>query len=132
MKVGDIVKAYVQVQSNAAMGVVGKLSYKAKGPFIISADLGKNSYEVKHYDNPSSTTRKYKGTELYLLPPALFPSAPLETINQRYLNSQYGPIVNPLLNPLRSIYITINGCKVKPTLLPLHQLSLINHQTKST
>ena len=46
LKVGDVVKAHVQVNSSADKGVVGKLSYKAKGPFIITADMGQNSFEV--------------------------------------------------------------------------------------
>ena len=46
LKVGDVVKAYVQVQSRAENGVVGKLSYQARCPFIITKDLNKNSFEV--------------------------------------------------------------------------------------
>ena len=47
LRVGDMVKAYVQVQSIAKRGIVGKLSYHAKGPFIITADLGHNIFEVQ-------------------------------------------------------------------------------------
>ena len=64
LKVGDAVKAHVQVNSVASKGVVSKLSYRAKGPFAITADLGHNSFEVQRYDNPSSAKRKYKNTEL--------------------------------------------------------------------
>ena len=74
LKVGDVVKAHVQVQSNADNGVVGKLSYRARGPFIITTDLGGGSFEVQRYGDTAAATRKYKNTELYLLPPALFPS----------------------------------------------------------
>ena len=80
-------KAHVQTQSIVKRGIVGKLSYSAKGPFIITADLDHGSYEVQRYDDPTSSKRKYKNTELYLLPPALFPSAPLDTIDQRYLDN---------------------------------------------
>jgi len=80
----------------ASKGVVSKLSYRAKGPFSITADLGKNSFEVQQYDDPSSSKRKYKNTDIYLLPPALFPLQLFDTIEQRYLNSTYDPIVNPL------------------------------------
>ena len=45
--VGEVVKAHVQVNSVTSKGVVGKLSYRAKGPFIITADLVHNSFEVK-------------------------------------------------------------------------------------
>ena len=96
-----MVKAYIQVQSSADKGVVSKLSYRAKGPFIITKDLGHDSFEVQRYDNPTSAKRKYTSLELYLLAPALFPSQPLDTINQQYLNSTHDPIVNPLMKSLK-------------------------------
>ena len=70
-------------------------------PIFITADLGRNSFEIHRYDEPTSAKRKYKNCELYLLPPALFPSAPLGTIDKRYLNSQYAPITNLLVGALR-------------------------------
>ena len=81
--------------------MVSKLSYRVKGPFIITKDLGHNSFEVQRYDKPTSAKRKYKSPELYLLPPALFSSHPLDTIVQRYLNSTHAPIINPLMNSLQ-------------------------------
>ena len=100
LKVGDVVKAHVQVQSQAESGTVGKLSYCARGPFVIIQDLGNTSFEVRRYYEPSSAVRKYKNTELYLLPPALFPSEGQDTIDQRYLNSTNAPIVSSLLKPM--------------------------------
>ena len=100
-EVGDVVKAHVQVNSNAAHGEVGKLSYQAKGPFQITECLGHNSYEVKRYNDPESASRKYKGTELYLLPPAIFPHEPLDMMDERYLNYSHAPIVSPLKKSLR-------------------------------
>ena len=99
-KVGDVVKAHVQVQSNASTGTVRKLSYRARGPFQIIRDLGHNSFEVQRYGKPDSQIRKYKSTELYLLPPAIFPSEPLDTVDQRYLSYEHAPIHNPLKKPL--------------------------------
>ena len=64
LKVGDAVKAHVQVNSVASKGVVSKLRCCATGPFTSTADLGHNSFEVQRYDNPSSAKRKYKNTEL--------------------------------------------------------------------
>ena len=92
-EIGDVVKAHVQVTSKADTGEVGKLSYQAKGPFQISKSLGHNSYEVKRYNDPDSASRKYKGTELYLLPPAIFPHEPLDMMDERYLNYSHAPIV---------------------------------------
>ena len=98
-KVDDIVKAHIQVQPRTETEVVGKLSYCAKGLFIITWDVGGNSFEVRRYA-PKSSTRKYKNTELYLLPPALFSSEVLDTMNQRYLDSKNALIVSPLLKPM--------------------------------
>ncbi len=100
LKVGDVVKAHVQVQSRTDDGVVGKLSYKARGPFSIVRDLGFNSFEVQPYNKPNAATRKYKATELYLLPPQLFPSEPLDTLDQRYINYEHAPVVSPLQQAL--------------------------------
>ena len=100
-QVGDVVKAHVQVQSNASTGVVKKLSYQARGPFRVTRILGANSYEVQRYNSPSSAPRKYKGTELYILPPNLFPSEPMDTMDERYLNSEHAPMVSPLHRPLK-------------------------------
>ena len=35
------------------------------------------------------------------MPPALFPSAPLDTIDQQYLDNQFAPVVNPLKGALK-------------------------------
>ena len=62
-KISDVIKAHVQVQSNADQGEVEKLSYQAQGPFKISKIFGNISYEVKRYNKPDSAVRKYKGRE---------------------------------------------------------------------
>ena len=91
----------MQVQSRADTGLVGKLAYRGRGLFIITKELGNNSFEVQRYGEPDSAVRKYKNTELYLLPPALFPSEVLDTIDERYIDSHHAPIVSPLLKPMR-------------------------------
>jgi len=101
LQVGNIVKAHVQVQSKQELGVVGKLSYRARGPFKIVTVLGHNSFAVQNWTNPAAATRKYKATEAYLLPPSLFPSEPLDTLDQRYLNYENAPVVSPLKKPLQ-------------------------------
>ena len=40
-------------------GVVGKLSYKAKGPFVITVDVGYNSFEIRLHNKTKSARRKY-------------------------------------------------------------------------
>ena len=51
-----VVNAHVQVQSIAKRGIVNKLNYRTKGPFIITADLDHN----RRYEDPLSVKRKYK------------------------------------------------------------------------
>ena len=60
-----------------------------------------NAYLVAHYGKESSATRKYKGCELYLLPPSIFPHNPVDTMDQRYLNFSHAPIVSPLKKSLQ-------------------------------
>ena len=99
-KVGDVVKAHVAVTSNAAKNVVKKLSYQAKGPFIVVEDLGHDSYSVRRYNKPDSATRKYKSHDLFLLPPFLFPHEEVDTMDVRYLNYSHAPVPSPLQRPL--------------------------------
>ena len=58
LKVGDIVKAHVQVYSQAETRVVGKLGYRSKGPFVITTYLVYGSFEVQQYGYSASATRK--------------------------------------------------------------------------
>ncbi len=100
-KIGDAVTARVVVQSQAQHGTVQKLSYQAKGPFQITALLDGDSFEVQRYGDDSSARRKYKGSDLFLLPPAIFPNDPLDTTDNRYLNFDHIPLVDPLNSALR-------------------------------
>ena len=97
----DVVKSHVQVQSKLVTGKVGNVSYAARGPFIIVDDLGNDAYHVQRYNNKDSAIRKYKGTDLYLLPAAIFPSDPLDTMDVRYLNYSNAPIVHPFKKALK-------------------------------
>ena len=81
-----MVKAHIQVQSKLDNGEVSKLSYIAHGPFQIVNDLIRDSYHVKRYNDASTAVSKYKGTDLYLMPPAIFPSDLLDTMDVRYLD----------------------------------------------
>ena len=80
---GDVVKAHIQVQLKLALGEVGKLSYRARGPFQIVEVLGNDSYHVQRYNDTDSSIRKYKGTDQYMLPPSIFPCEPLDTMDVR-------------------------------------------------
>ena len=58
LKVGDIVKAHVRVQSKSESGIVKNLSYQVKFTFIVTKDLHHNTFEVKPYNQPDGATRK--------------------------------------------------------------------------
>ena len=58
-------------------------------------------YHVKRYNDANSAVRKYKGTDLYLLQPAIFPSDPLDTMDVRYLNYFNALVISPLKNHLK-------------------------------
>ena len=105
MKIGDVVKAHVQVKSNAGQSIVGKLSYRACGPFIILQDLGGGSFEVQRYGDPTATTKTYNNADLYLLIPVSFPFEVLDNIDHGYLDCNHAPIVSPLLKHMqRELY----------------------------
>ena len=122
-------KAYVQVNSVASKGVVSTLSYKTKGPFVITADLSNNSFEVQSYNYPTSSERKYKNTELYFLPPTLFPSHLFDTIDLRYLNSAHTPIVHPLKKAIKIELYNEKWLRIPNTPRPTY--STIDNQSLS-
>ena len=94
-------KAHVQVHSNSAKGIVGNILYQGRGTFQIKEVLEANSYLVQRYNDPDGPTRKYKGSELYMLPPSIFPNNPVDTVDQRYLNFHHAPIAFPLERSLQ-------------------------------
>ena len=61
-KVGDIVKANVQVQSNSDYGTINKLIYQVHGPFKIIEEPGNNPFHVQRLDDNNGTIRKYTDT----------------------------------------------------------------------
>ena len=96
-----VAKAHVQVNSNATKGIVGKLSYQDRVLYQIKEVLNANSYLVQRYNQEDVPTRKYKGTELHLLPPGIFSRNPVDTMDQRYLIFSNAPVVSPFKKPLQ-------------------------------
>ena len=101
-------KAHIQVQSELDNGEVGKLSYRARRAFQIIKDLESNSYHVKRYNDDNAEVRKYKGTDLYLLPLAIFSCDPLDTMDVRYLNYSNTPVISPLKKTIKQRCIMIH------------------------
>ena len=60
LQVVDIVKVHLQVRYNLEYGSVGKLSYRAWGPYRIMNNLGHNYFEVKNLLDDTATIQKYK------------------------------------------------------------------------
>jgi PAS domain-containing protein len=98
-KVDDVVMVRVQVQSNANLDRVAKLSYRLRGPMIVKEVLGNGAYSVTRLDNPDGLQRKYHAQDLSLLPPVLWPVEPLDGPDLRYLNSNHAPLPHPLAQP---------------------------------
>jgi hypothetical protein len=97
--VDDVVMVRVQVQSNAQLDRVAKLSYRLRGPMIIKEVLGHGAYSVARFDNSDGPRRKYHAQDLSLLPPVLWPVEPLDGPDLRYLNSNHAPVPHPLAQP---------------------------------
>jgi hypothetical protein len=93
--VGDIVTARVQIQSDKSKGRVGKLAYRARGPFIVVTCKGHGSYLVRRFDDPNAPLLSYKSSQLSALPPTIRPCHPLDTIDYRYLNQDRAPVLHP-------------------------------------
>jgi hypothetical protein len=92
---GDLVLVRVQVQSNADLNRVAKLSYQVRGPFrIISHSAG--SYQVVPLHLPDSNPLSYPGHMLSPVPAGILPCSPVDSADFRYLNHGYAPLPNPL------------------------------------
>lgn len=79
-----------------------------------------DSYIFHCYNSLSTATRKYKGSELYLLPSTLFPHESVDTMDQRYLNFSHAPMASPLKQPLNSeLY--------NDTYFPTNSKNIVNH-----
>ena len=75
-KVGDLVLARKQVQSNKAKGRVDKTEYVSTGPWIITADYGNGSYLLQHSQNPEKQEKRL-ASMLELCPSYFIPQKPL-------------------------------------------------------
>ena len=106
--------------------MIRKLLYRDKGLFVIIAKLSNNNFEVQLYDEPQSSKRKYKNKELYMLHPALFPSEPLNTTNQRFLNSHHAPVINPFQCSMKVALYSVKHLRQSKKLTPTN-LTRLNH-----
>ena len=100
MHPGDIVMARAAVQSGKRKDKVAKLRYTVRGPFRIIKSTGRGSYIVQKLNKHDSLELEFTSEELYIVPPSLKPSEPVDSSNIRYLNQSHIPIINPLKKTL--------------------------------
>ena len=93
--IGDLVLIRVQVQSNAELNCVAKLSYQVCGPFgIISHSAG--SYQVVPLHLPDSNPLSYPGHMFSPVHAGILPCTPIDSSDFRYLNDDHPLLSNPL------------------------------------
>ena len=68
---------------------------------MYNAFLGNDSYKVQRYNEPESAIRKYKSSDLYPLPPYIFPHEPVNTMDVLFLNYSQAPLVSPLQKSMK-------------------------------
>ena len=94
-RVGDLVTARVTVQSRASTGQVYKLQYRQRGPYEIVDASGHGAYSVRAMGKPNAAIKTFHAQDLSLLPPRIRPTAPVDTVDFRYLNRDHPPIHHP-------------------------------------
>ena len=85
----------VAVNSKSEKGIVKKLVYQSRGPFVIVKDTGFSSYLVIRYGKPNSAVQKFLAEDLYLLPKQILPIEHVDTPDMRYLSSNFAPLQHP-------------------------------------
>ena len=92
--IDDLVLICVQVQSNAELNRVAKLSYQVRGPFrIISHSAG--SYQVVPLHLPNSNPLSCPSHLLSPLPAGILPYTPVDSSDFRYLNHSHALLPIP-------------------------------------
>ena len=69
-----------------------KLSCQSQGKVIIIKYCGSNSYGVQRYYDANNVDQKYKGNEVYLQSPEVYPHKNLDTTDEDYVNYAF-PLV---------------------------------------
>ena len=88
------------MDSKAKKRAVQKLSYQLRDKFEIIKYCGSNLYNVQWYNDANVIVRKYKGTNIYLLPPDIYPHETLDTIDEGYPSYEFSSVVSPFNNIL--------------------------------
>jgi len=92
---GDIVMGRIAVQSNSAKGVVGKLVFQTRGPFVVIGKTQGSSYIVRQYGVNDGPKQKFQTEDLYLLTKEILPCEHLDLPDMKYMNFDYAPTNHP-------------------------------------
>ena len=108
-EVGDVVMVRSEVQNTKEKKVVAKLVYQTRRPYVIISKASLGTYNCRKYGKPDGSIKTFRTEDLYLLPPAIYPSEPIDTADLRYLNSDFAPLHHPFSKHLILKHITLVG-----------------------
>ena len=94
-KPNDVVMVRTVVHSNKSKGVVGKLVYQTRGPYVVVDKSSEITYNCKKYGKPGAIVKKFRTEDLYLLPPQILPCDSADTADLWYLHSDFAPLSHP-------------------------------------
>ena len=99
--------ARIVVQSKKKSGIVGKLLFNTRGPYIVLDKSSFGAHNYRKYGKPTGLIKKFRTEYLYLLPPAVYPSKTCNTSDLRYLNDNFAPLYHPFAKDFNiEAYIT--------------------------
>ena len=84
--------AQIVVHSKKKSVVVGKLIFQTRGPYIILEQSSFGAYNCRKYGKPKGAIKKFRTEDLYMLPPAVYPSEPCDTPDLQYFNTDSSPL----------------------------------------
>ena len=72
-KEGDVVMVRTVIQNNKAKGIVQKLVYQTRGPYVVVSLSSQDTYKCYKYGKLQGVIKRIRTEDIYLLPPAIYP-----------------------------------------------------------
>ena len=94
-EVGDVVMVHSEIQSKKEKKIVAILLYQTRRPYVIISKASVGTYNCRKYGKPNGSIKRFHMEDLYLLPPTIYPTEPVDTADLRYLNSDFAPLHHP-------------------------------------
>ena len=91
-EVGDVVMVHSEIQSKKEKKIVAILLYQTRRPYVIISKASVGTYNCRKYGKPNGSIKRFHMEDLYLLPPAIYPTEPVDTTDLQYLNSDFAPL----------------------------------------